>query len=188
MTASGVSGRKVKSPVTGYHFRGKNIFSIFDGEIQPILTMHLLLFIAAVIVSATFLALLEIQVEGTAGWAENLPTWKISNRLTRLFMGSVPFTGYHLYLSLFTLSFLHLPYLVGITPFSVLSEFKLFSFYFFFWVAEDFLWFAFNPAFGLRKFRKEHIWWHAGSWWIFMPKLYWILLPAGAILYVLSSG
>jgi hypothetical protein len=61
-----------------------------------------------------------------------------------------------------------------------------FSFYFYFWVAEDFLWFAFNPVFGLRKFRKEHIWWHAGSWWIFMPKLYWILLPAGTILYFLS--
>ena len=150
------------------------------------LTMQLILFITAVIVCAAFLALLEIQVEGAAGWAGNLPTWKISNRVIRLFLGSVPFTGYHLYLSLFTLSFLHVPYLAGITSFSVPSELRLFSFYFFFWVAEDFLWFAFNPAFGLRKFRKEHIWWHAGSWWIFMPKLYWILLPAGTILYFLS--
>jgi len=150
------------------------------------LIMHLIMFIAAVIVCAGFLALLEIQVEGAAGWAENLPTWKISNRVTRLFLGNVPFTGYHLYLSLFTLSFLHLPYLAGITPFSLPSELRLLSFYFFFWVAEDFLWFALNPAFGLRKFRKEHIWWHAGSWWIFMPKLYWILLPAGAVFYFLS--
>jgi len=170
--------------VTGW----KNVFSIFAGEIQPILTMHLILFITAVIVCAAFLALLEIQVEGAAGWAGNLPTWKITNRVTRLFLGSVPFTGYHLYLSLFTLSFLHVPCLTGITPFSVLSELRLFSFYFLFWVAEDFLWFAFNHAFGIRKFRKELIWWHAGSWWIFMPKLYWILLPAGAILYFLSLG
>jgi len=163
-------------------------FSIFAGEIEPIATMQLVLFITAVIVCAAFLALLEIQIEGADGWAGNLPTWKISNRLTKLFLGSVPFTGYHLYLSLFTLCFLHLPYLVGITLFSVSSELRLFSFYLFFWVAEDFLWFAFNPAFGLRKFRKENIWWHAGSWWIFMPKLYWILLPVGAILYFFSVG
>jgi hypothetical protein len=26
----------------------------------------------------------------------------------------------------------------------------------------------------------------AGSWWVFMPKLYWFLLPAGIILYLLS--
>jgi CDP-diglyceride synthetase len=167
-------------------FFNQTSFSTFAGEIQLLLTMHHILFIATVIACASFLALLEIQIEGAAGWAGNLPTWKISNRMTRLFLGSVPFTGYHLYLSLYTLCFLHVPFLAGITPFSVPSELKLCSFYLFFWVTEDFLWFAFNPAFGLKKFRKENIWWHAGSWWIFMPKLYWILLPAGAILYFLS--
>ena len=174
-----------RSVVKANIFPNQTSFSIFAGENPLLLTMHHILFIAAVIACASFLALLEIQIEGAAGWAGNLPTWKISNRMTRLFIGSVPFTGYHLYLSLFTLCFLHVPYLTGITPFSVPSELKLCSFYFFFWVAEDFLWFAFNPAFGLKKFRKENIWWHAGSWWIFMPKLYWILLPAGAILYYL---
>lgn len=148
--------------------------------------LQLFLFLIAVVGCAAFLALLEIQIEGAAGWAGNLPTWRVSNRFTKLFFGTVPFTGYHLYLSLFTLSFLHLPYLIGITPFSISSELRLFSFYFLFWVAEDFLWFTFNPAFGLKKFRKEHIWWHADGWWIFMPKLYWILLPAGIITYFLS--
>ncbi len=150
------------------------------------LTMHLILFIAAVLACAAFLALLEIQAEGAAGWAGNLPTWRISNRFTQLFMGTVPFTGYHLYLSLFTLSFLHVPYLAGITPFSIPTELRLFSFYCFFWVAEDFLWFALNPAFGLRKFRRDKIWWHATAWWLFMPRPYWILLPAGVGLYYLS--
>ena len=107
---------------SGFSTFRQNAFYIFAGKIKPLLTMQLFLFILAVIFCAAFLALLEIQVEGASGWAENL----------------------------------------------------------------DFLWFAFNPAFGLRKFRKEHIWWHAGSWWIFMPKLYWLLLPAGVILYFLS--
>jgi hypothetical protein len=40
------------------------------------LIMQLIMFIAAVIACAAFLALLEIQIEGAAGWAANLPTWK----------------------------------------------------------------------------------------------------------------
>jgi hypothetical protein len=42
-------------------------------------TMPVILFIIAVIACATFITLLEIQIEGTAGWAGNLPTWKISH-------------------------------------------------------------------------------------------------------------
>ena len=55
-----------------------------------------------------------------------------------------------------------------------------------FWIVEDFLWFVFNPAYGIRRFRREDIWWHAQSWWWFMPRDYWLTLPMGVLLYVLS--
>jgi hypothetical protein len=40
-------------------------------------------FVLFLLASATAFALLEIQIEGRHGWAENLPTWRIDNRWTR---------------------------------------------------------------------------------------------------------
>jgi hypothetical protein len=37
---------------------------------------------------------------------------------------------------------------------------------------EDFLWFVFNPHYGIKKFRKGEIWWHK-TWWGPVPSLYW---------------
>jgi hypothetical protein len=55
-----------------------------------------------------------------------------------------------------------------------------------FWVLEDFLWFVLNPAFGLRRFRRDAIWWHAESWWGFMPRDYWIFTPIAVALFAAS--
>ena len=51
----------------------------------------------------------------------------------------------------------------------------------------DFLWFLINPAYGLRGFRKDKIWWHAPTWWWIMPRDYWVFFPLGCVAYGLSS-
>ena len=129
-------------------------------------------------------ALVEIHIEGTDGWAAKLPTWRVQNRWTRLVYGSKPLTGYHLYVQLFVLVMSHAPLLLGAPSWRM--EARVLAFFILFWIVEDFLWFVLNPAFGLRRFRKEHIWWHAPSWWWIMPRDYWIFLPIGVVLYAAS--
>ena len=144
------------------------------------------LFAAGVLATAAVFALLEIQIEGSAGWASNLPTWRWENRWTRLLVGARAVTGYHLYVHLFVLLMAHSAFLAGIAEPSWRGEGRIIAFLVFFWVAEDYLWFVFNPAFGARRFRREHVWWHAPTWWWIMPRDYWIFLPLGAWLYVWS--
>ena len=151
------------------------------------MTTHLLFF-GSVIVSAIVMALLEIQVEGPDGWAADLPTWRVQNRWTKIFYSGRPLTGYHLYLQLFVLLFVHLPFLLSLSAWTLRAECRVLSFMIFFWIVEDFTWFVINPAFGIRKFRKEHIWWHAPHWLFICPRDYVIFLPVGTVLYVLSFG
>lgn len=146
---------------------------------------HLIFFVNLAVVAALF-ALVEIHIEGANGWAANLPTWKIQNRWTRLFLGVKPLTGYHLYMQLFVLAAAHFPFAFGLAPLTWPFEARVLSFLIFFWILEDFLWFVFNPAFGLRRFQPQHIWWHAPSWWWIMPRDYWLLAPVGIALYYLS--
>jgi hypothetical protein len=140
-------------------------------------------FFAAVLAAASAFALLEIQIEGGAGWAANLPTWKIENRWTRLFFSSRPLTGYHLYVHLWILVMVHLPFLLGLAAPSWRGEARILAFLIFFWLVEDFLWFVLNPAFGIRRFTREHIWWHAPTWWLIAPRDYWVFTPLAAALY-----
>lgn len=37
---------------------------------------------------AFFFAQVEIQIEGPAGWAANLPTWRVENHWLRIFFGA----------------------------------------------------------------------------------------------------
>jgi hypothetical protein len=145
-----------------------------------------LLFAGFLVTASTLFALLEIEIEGAKGWARDLPTWRIRNRWTRLVLGARPLTGYHLYVNLFLLLVLHLPYAFGFIRPSLGAELRILAFVALFWVLEDFLWFALNPAFGLRRFRRERIRWHAPDWWWIAPRDYWLFTPAGIALYVLS--
>lgn len=140
------------------------------------------IFAAAVIVTAWIFAALEIQIEGQAGWAANLPTWRIQNRLTDLFYGGRPLTGYHLYAQLFVLAVVHLPYAVGL-PITLRAEALILAYMILFWILEDFLWFVLNPAFGVSRFKKELIWWHQKSWWIVAPREYFIFGALSLVLY-----
>ncbi len=140
----------------------------------------------AVVICATFLAMLEIQIEGPNGWAAQLPSWRLDNRWTRLLLDGKPLTGYHLFLNLFVAAMAHVVYAVDYRVPFVSTELRVIAFVILLFVLEDWLWFVLNPAFGLRKFRREHIWWHATYWWWIMPRTYWLLLPIGVALYGVS--
>jgi hypothetical protein len=127
----------------------------------------------------------EICVEGKDGWATRLPTWRLPSThwMSRIFFGGREATGYHVWLQLFFLSILHTIYLFQ--PLALKVELKVLSFFILFWVLEDFLWFVLNPAYTIKRFKKEHIAWHP-HWWLGMPREYVIFLPIGILLYLIA--
>lgn len=145
-----------------------------------------ILFLSLLLACATLFALLEVEIEGSNGWASELPTWRLDTRWTRLLLGSRSLTGYHLYVHLFILALIHFPYALAVVPPSLKMEARIASFLILFWILEDFLWFVVNPAYGIRRFRKEEVWWHREAWWWVMPREYWIFVPLATALYLWS--
>jgi hypothetical protein len=130
-------------------------------------------FLVFMVIMALILALWEIQIEGADGWAARLPAWRIEKGWLMKVTGGRPLTGYHVFMTLFLLGFLHLP--LFFTAWTWRLELLLWGFYVGMVLVEDFLWFVFNPKFGIKKFRKGQIWWHTG-WWGPVPAFYWFLL------------
>lgn len=130
-------------------------------------------------------AQLEIAIEGGHGWAERLPTWRLSTNswASRIFFAGKPATGYHIWMEAFILSTLHLVFVY--MPFSLATELQILAFFCFFSVLEDFLWFVLNPAFGIKNFSEGKIWWHKKWLWVAPPD-YFILAIAGTALYTTS--
>ena len=146
--------------------------------------MQHLIFGGFVLAAAYAFARVEIEIEGPHGWAASLPTWRISNRWTKLFYGNRPLTGYHLWLQLFVLVMAHAPFGLSFCPWSWSAELRIIGFVIVFFLVEDFLWFVLNPAFGIRRFRREHIWWHEPTWWWIMPRDYWVFFAVGCGAYL----
>lgn len=150
--------------------------------------MQHVMFFGLVTAAAVTFALLEIQIEGRHGWASKLPTWRVENRWTRRLLGARAVTGYHVYIHLFVLLLAHLPYAVVPGAWTWSVELRILAFLILFWVLEDFLWFALNPGWGIRRFRPEFVWWHAPNWWGPMPRDYWLFLPLGVGCYLAALG
>lgn len=130
------------------------------------------------------IAQLEINIEGKDGWAKNLPTWKIKNKWTKIIYGEYPLTGYHLYLIMTVLGFLHFPFFFGL-DWSLSKEFIVLALYCIILLIEDFFWFIFNPHYGFKKFHKHHIVWH--HHWIFnVPVMYFKFVLSAVIFLILS--
>lgn len=129
--------------------------------------------LALMIFLAIILALWEIQIEGKDGWGVKLPGWRIEKGWLVKITGGRPITGYHLFMTVFLIGMVHLP--LFFTPWSWRLESLLIGFYLGMVLLEDFMWFVFNPHYGIKNFRKEKIWWHK-NWWGPVPSLYWILL------------
>lgn len=134
---------------------------------------RLLPMLAWVVLLAFFFAQTEIQIEGDAGWAANLPTWRIEQHwLLDLFWGGRAMTGYHAWVFPFIAMFFHFP-LFFAGHWSWRAECRVIACIMLFWIVEDFLWFVLNPAYGLSRFHPEAIAWHKRwIWWL--PVDYWM--------------
>lgn len=145
------------------------------------MTFSLLIF---AFVIASLFALLEIQIEGKDGWAGKLPTWRLKNPFKK-FINWPYITGYHTYFHMLFLSIFQLPFLLG-WPFSFKNELLIFELYFIIVALEDFLWFVFNPRWGIRKFFTQEIPWHSKKVFFF-PRNYWIAITVLLVLELLRS-
>lgn len=104
---------------------------------------------------ATWLALLEVQIEGKDSWAVKLPCWRpnpdwIVSRIYSKIMGGLPLTGYHAVMFSFVFVILHFPLFTG-TSWKLSEEMKICSAYFLLSPTWDFLYFVWNPYFFLIK-------------------------------------
>ncbi|HUY62340.1 MAG TPA: hypothetical protein VMV50_00910 [Candidatus Paceibacterota bacterium] len=147
--------------------------------------MHILVYFLGVVWISLCFAEVEIATEGEHGWAQDLPTWRLprSNWVSQVFFNGKPATGYHVWMETFILSMMHFVYVY--MPFSISTELGVLAFFCFFSIVEDFLWFALNPAWGVKKFRKGMIPWHKKWLWIAPPD-YFFLLAVGSALYAAS--
>jgi len=136
----------------------------------------LLLFSYLFILSILF-AYLEIQIEGSEGWAKNLPTWK---QKFMAFGFEFEFTGYHLSMWIFLLMLLHFPFFF--IPWSFKYEFFILSFYFVISILEDSFWFLLN-----KDFKGKDDYWRnpkiAG-----IPYFYFICVFFGLFFAILSRS
>lgn len=129
----------------------------------------------------------EIQIEGPNGWAAALPTWRIEKSLLQdLFWGGRPLTGYHAWVFAFMALAFHLPVFMR-GRFSLKLEARILGSLMIFWIVEDFIWFALNPAYGLAKFDPASVPWHK-HWLLGMPTDYWTFLAGGILLLVFSHS
>ena len=143
--------------------------------------------IFGVLVIAYFLANVEIQIEGAAGWAANLPTWRVaSNWWLEMFWGGREMTGYHAWMFPCVALFFHFP-LLFFGQWSWRLEARVVGCILLFWIAEDYLWFVSNPAFGIARFEPGNIPWHV-HWWGPAPTDYWVFLSISAALFSLSCA
>lgn len=121
---------------------------------------------------AIFLAFTEIELEGKYGWAEKSATWsKPFDMLkwTRVFTGTRTLTGYHIFLNIFLIIFMHAPF-VFFLQFSWVEELRLISTYLIWALFWDFLWFILNPYYGWENFLPKSVWWFGKEPWV-MNKL-----------------
>ena len=128
-------------------------------------------------------AIIEIEIEGRRGWSEGTETWYrftgTAARIYMVFTGGKPLTGYHLAMNVVNITaFWYWTRSLGAT----LTAWILFA------VIEDFLWFVANPAFGVRKFTAEAIWWHRKAWWLIAPREYFLMGGLAVGLYLAGRG
>jgi len=118
---------------------------------------------------AAVIACVEIESEGKHGWAEKMPTWYRTAGFWAVLYGKLmngkPLTGYHLFMFFFPILLFHAQFVMGV-PWSGSGELMSWAMYFAWCPLWDYYWFVLNPAYEGR-FRKDCVWWHAKSRWVF---------------------
>lgn len=121
-------------------------------------------------VLAMVFAAVEIEVEGKHGWAEKTSTWfrtqGVPARVYGFFMGGRPLTGYHLFMFLLPILVFHAHFIMGVS-WSLPGELAVIAVYAAWMPVWDYLWFVLNPYYGVKKFKKQSVWWHSRSHWLF---------------------
>lgn len=112
---------------------------------------------AAVFALCWLLARVEIEIEGPDGWAKTLPTWRWGPDWFTTLTNGKDVTGYHLWITLFLIGTFHLPLVFA--GFSRALWAKCASSYMLTTCMWDLQWFAWNPAWGLRKLRSTPVPW-----------------------------
>jgi len=130
----------------------------------------------------SFVANLEIQIEGPYGWAAKLPTWRITDPAVTWIFGGRPVTGYHTFLNLVLLTFFHFP-LLFVRP-SIKTESKILFSFFAISVVWDFLWFAYNPYFGMGAYGPKNVWWFK-NWILGLPVDYFVGMVVSLLAWLL---
>ena len=144
---------------------------------------HSLFLLFGVTLLAYIFANVEIQFEGSRGWAAGLPvTFRIEKHwLLDIFWGGRVMTGYHAWVFRFIFLCFQFP-MLQIGRFSWPLEARALGCVMFFWVIEDALWFILNPAFGWAALTPGNVPWHR-HWFFGLPTDYWTFTAVGAMLY-----
>jgi hypothetical protein len=135
------------------------------------------------IILAFLHALQETQIEGNAGWARHLPTFRISTFVTKLLLNK-EITGYHIFMLSMWIVIFHGIYLFQ--PINVKTELTILGLLNWYFIIEDFLFFVVNPHYGIKKFKKGHISWHK-RFFCFLPVSYWWGMIIGTGLLILGG-
>lgn len=143
-----------------------------------------LLLLAWTLILAFLTAHMEINIEGKYGWAQKLPTWRVSNRFTSAILSGSPLTGYHFWFFFAFFTLFHVSLFLGI-PWTPVLEIQILMAFFIFLLCEDFLWFLINPAYGIKRFREKYVPWHK-QWFLGVPIGYYKALITISCLYYIS--
>ena len=147
--------------------------------------VELVLLLSWIVLTALFFSEVEIQIEGPAGWASSLPTWRVEKHwLLDIFWGGRPMTGYHAWVFGFMFLVFHLGVFINLN-WSLRTEARIIAALMLFWIVEDFLWFLLNPAYGWAKFTPLHIPWHK-HWLAGFPLDYLVFILVGGALLAWS--
>jgi hypothetical protein len=137
--------------------------------------------LAGLVLLAAVFAQVEIQIEGAAGWAAGLPTWRIERHpLLDVFWGGRPLTGYHVWVFLFMALVFHFGILID-GRVTWRREARTLGSLMLFWILEDALWFILNPAFGFARLTPAFVPWHK-HWLCGMPADYATFSVIGSLL------
>lgn len=134
------------------------------------------LFSILIVLLAVFFALIEIEIEGSKGWAECLPTPHLTKSRKSL-------TLYHVFMCLFLLLVLNSLFFIKPKEFTWRNFLYTLSMLLLLFTLEDLFWFILNPHFGIGNISKA--WWH---WCIGGVPIIYVVLPSIAAFFAGIAG